>query len=164
MNRKQEMEDEMMAKLTLKEGKNGTIIDDEDKMNFGTVAEERILAYRKNVRENREITYITRSKIHGILALVNKIYNRVIFNPNDVLEPDQVSDIAYLEVKIAYEMGRDPEKKNGKEIAVKEFLEETYLKNPIKDIVESKKKEDFLLYAKYVESLVAYFKFHKGRD
>ena len=59
----------------------------------------------------------------------------------------------YLRVKMAYEAGRDS--------AVKEFLEKTHLMETVRHIVTY---EQFLLYCRYAESLVAYFKFYGGKD
>jgi CRISPR-associated protein Csm2 len=54
---------------------------------------------------------------------------------------------------MAYEAGREQ--------VVKEFLNKTYLMIAVDTI---KNYEQFLLYCRYAESLVAYFKFYGGED
>lgn len=175
-----------MAKLILKEGNgdNEIFIDNEDKMNFGDVAKETILAYfesvivesKKIVKENEKIKAqnkkipdrkkhkklikekeaITVTKFRGILDLTNKIYNRVMLDEENEIASEQISDLAYLKVKLAYESGRDE--------VVKDFVEKTLLTKPIDHIitcVKCEQKAHFLLYARYLESLIAYFTFYE---
>lgn len=108
------------------------------------------LLIQKDVSKNYDI------KIRGILELVNKVYNRVI-NTNDVeLSENILADIAYIKVKIAYESGREP--------VVKDFIQRTAFTAAITDVMNQRTRESFLLFARYVESLIAYFKFYGGKD
>jgi CRISPR-associated protein Csm2 len=93
---------------------------------------------------------LTTSKLRNIYGSITNIYTR-INEPADF--DDQRSDIQYLKVKMAYETGREE--------AVKKFLEGTYLMTMLNNI---KTYEQFMLYCRYAESLVAYFKFYGGRD
>ena len=153
-----------MTKLVFEKNK---FIDTSD---FGNFAQNRIIEYNEEVLERERIT---KTKIRGILDLVNKIYNRVMYNPRDTLSEEEIADIAYLKVKLAYECSREessvrcshPRRMNCdcKKIT-KKFIEKTFLMNPIDEIIKSGSKDQFLLYARYVESLVAYFKYYGGKD
>ena len=135
-----------------------------DSSTFGSFAQRRIQDYNKEIESHNEREKdwkkqkkpITTTKIRGILDLINKIFNRVMYNAENQLSENQLADIAYLKIKLAYECGRD--------IVVKDFVEKTFLMNPIDEIVKSGNKNQFLLYARYVESLVAYFKYYDGKD
>ena len=59
-------------------------------------------------------------------------------------------------VKIAYESGREP--------VVKDFIQRTAFTAAITDVMNQRTRESFLLFARYVESLIAYFKFYGGKD
>lgn len=93
---------------------------------------------------------LTTSKIRDIYALIMNIYTK-INEPGDF--ETYKNEMQYLRVKMAYEVGRDS--------AVKEFLEKTHLMETVRHIVMY---EQFLLYCRYAESLVAYFKFYGGKD
>lgn len=150
---------ENIITLSLGKTKNGEAILTSE--NFGDFAEKKIQEYNespipKNNKGNPMYAKITRTKIRAILDLVNKVYNRVMYLDSETLTSEQVADIAYIKVKIAYEAGRDA--------GVKDFIEATGLMKPINSILNRKQKADFLLYARYVESLVAYFKYYGGKD
>ena len=129
-----------------------------DDTNFGEMANSRMKQYidKPFIDDKGRKANITHSKIRNILEMVNKIYNNVLFIPGSDLTKNQLSDIAYLKVKMAYESGRDK--------SVEDFIKRSCIMNPITHIVNGKKKDDFLLYCRYVESLVAYFKYYGGRD
>mgnify|MGYP000213885412 CR=1 FL=1 len=69
-------------------------------------------------------------------------------------EENILADIAYIKVKIAYESGREP--------VVKDFIQRTAFTAAITDVMNQRTRESFLLFARYVESLIAYFKFYGG--
>ena len=62
-------------------------------------------------------------------------------------------DIQYLKVRMAYEAGREQ--------AVKSFLTTTRLMDVLNKVTSY---DQFMLYCRYAESLVAYFKFFGGKD
>ena len=139
-----------MAELVIKDKGSEIKITD---TNFGDQAEKFIKEYFfKEVKDVRK--RITKTKLHGILDLVNKIYNKIFHLPNEELTDSQLAEIAYIEVKMAYEFGREEN--------VKKFGEITHLMKLIRQVRANKSKQDFLLYARYIESLIAYFKFYGG--
>lgn len=93
---------------------------------------------------------LTTTKLRGIYGLVMNVYTK-INTPDDFEE--HKSDLQYLRVKMAYEAGRED--------AVKTFLAKTRLMDLAADVGDY---DQFKLYCRYAESLVAYFKFYGGKD
>ncbi len=127
-----------LSGVTLKDG-NYVV----DHLNFGDKAEG---PARTAARGELTIT-----KLRSIYALITSV-NAQIDNEADFEK--HRSDLKYIKVKMAYESGR------GKN-SVKRFVEDSHLMTLL-DSVES--YEQFLLYCRYAESLVAYFKFYGGKD
>ncbi len=132
--------------VTLCKFASGKTLNDE---NFATIAEERITKVENGKRE-LALDDLTTSKLRGIYGLIMNISTR-INEPADfeACKPD----LQYLKVRMAYEAGRDP--------SVKGFLDKTLLMKLI-DFV--KDYDQFSLYCRYAESLVAYFKFYGGKE
>lgn len=93
---------------------------------------------------------LTTTKLRRIYALITNV-NAQIENEDDFKRRE--SDIKYLKVKMAYEAGREP--------SVKRFIKGSGLMDLL-DAVDSYEK--FVLYCRYAESLVAYFKYYGGKD
>ena len=93
---------------------------------------------------------LTTTKLRGIYSLIMNVYTRVN-SPADFERCK--SDIQYLKVKMAYESGREK--------AVKDFLQKSKLMAIVDDV---RSYNQFKLYCRYAESLVAYFKFYGGKD
>ncbi len=93
---------------------------------------------------------LTTTKLRRIYALVTNV-SAQIENQEDFKMRE--SDIRYLKVKMAYEAGREP--------SVRSFIDDSGLMKLL-DAVDSYEK--FVLYCRYAESLVAYFKYHGGKD
>lgn len=102
---------------------------------------------------------LTTSKLRGIYGMITNIYSKL----NEPEDFDKCkSDLQYLKVKMAYECGRSSDNDVKKpDDDVKKFIEGTYLMDAI-DRIDS--YETFMLYCRYAESLVAYFKFYGGKD
>lgn len=98
------------------------------------------------------------SQIRNVLDLINNATKRI-----SVLEGEDISeykdDLLYIRVKLAYIEGKASDNDG-----VKDFIEYSNLKDLIKTIVKNNKKSEYLVFAKYVEALVAYHKFYGGRD
>ena len=93
---------------------------------------------------------LSTSKLRSIYAYITNVYTR-INKPEDYEK--YKSDIQYLKAKMAYECGRNE--------TVKKFIKGTGLMNALDSI---KTYEQFILYCRYAESLVAYFKFYGGKE
>lgn len=93
---------------------------------------------------------LTTSKLRGIYSLIMNIRTR----SNSEAEFDErKGDIQYLKVRMAYEAGR--------ESSVRQFLDATHLMALVDGVGTY---EQFKLYCRYAEALVAYFKFFGGKD
>ncbi len=123
---------------------------------IGKEAEEVILALKE---QNNGRIYLKTSQIRKFLTAVNAITNKVnVYKAKhlDATElPDELAgEVQFLKVKAAYQAGRN---KN-----VKDFMMKSKMKNEIQRISTSiVKYEEF---ARYIEALVAYHKFHGGQD
>lgn len=111
---------------------------------------------RNNNNNNNNKIYLTTSQLRNVLAKVSSIYIDVNQNRNAVLTDKNQADIQYLKLQIVYASGRD-EKGN-----VRDFVEKSKILKYIDEIGDS--KEDFLLFARYMEALVAYHKFQGGQE
>lgn len=109
-----------------------------------------------NLKRNNNKIYLTTSQLRNVLAKVSSIYIDVNQNRNAVLTDKNQADIQYLKLQIVYASGRD-EKGN-----VRDFVEKSKILKYIDEIGDS--KEDFLLFARYMEALVAYHKFQGGQE
>ena len=129
------------------------------KQNYVDVAEEVIKKLRKPDRkpdknEGFKLA-LTTSKIRNILSMVSELYTDAQHARGEKLSEDMVGRVQYLRMRIAYEAGRE-----GRENAVKEFVNTAELLPRISEIGNSRQK--LLLFCNYMEALVAYHKFYGG--
>lgn len=118
--------------------------------NYAVCAERLMNDYLKGYSDKPDREKLTTSKLRGIYAMVMNVYTKV--NSPEEYQAHK-SDIQYLKVRMAYEAGR--------ESAVKSFLDKTRLMAVLSKV---ETYEQFMLYCRYAESLVAYFKFFGGKD
>ena len=119
---------------------------------YATIAEAVV---KKSLNDKKEpFNGLTTSKIRSIYALIMNVYTK-INTPEDF--DAHKSDLQYVKVKMAYESGRD----SSREKPVSTFIHSTALMDAIDCI---KTYDQFILYCRYAESLVAYFKFYGGKD
>ena len=107
----------------------------------------------KRDRNGRLIQMVTTSKLRNILSMSAEIYNEVLLLEDETLGQEIKGRIDYLRIRILYEAGRD-----GK---VKDLALGAKLINTIREI---KTKSDYILFYRYMESLVAFHKFYGGKD
>lgn len=122
---------------------NGEMLNSE---NYAIIAE----GIMRQTQDGRIFKNLTTSKLRRMYSFIMNLYTQINV-PEDFFE--HLGDLQYLKVRMAYEAGR--------ERSVKEFLESTQLMSSIDSI---KTYSQFMLYCRYAESLVAYFKFYGGRD
>lgn len=118
------------------------------KDNYADKAEE-VIKKQKNKQS------ITTTQLRPILTKINGIIEKSKNNKND-LDTEDLSQLQYLKMTIAYAAGR--EKKT------KFFIEDADILEFINIISNSRKKEDLELFGKYFESLVAYHRYYGGND
>ena len=116
---------------------------------------EKVILYLKNASKDRKLK-ITTSQLRNILSMAADIYNQLLTDDSggDALQPEISQRIDYLRVRCVYSAGRDND--------VKAFLDVSKLIEQIGKIAGSRKK--FMLFYRYMEALVAYHRFHGGKD
>lgn len=115
-------------------------------INFADKAEE----YVKKFMADPAASQLTTTKLRGIYGLITNVYSRV----NDAADFEKRrSDLQYIKVRMAYEAGRDK--------AVDRFLKVSHLMDAVSRV---QTYEQFLVYCRFAESLVAYFKFYGGKE
>ena len=95
---------------------------------------------------------LTMSQIRNLASLTSNIYDEV--QNNDVA---QVSDkLAYLRVQFVYQSGRNA--------AVKKLVELADILNILKTMQAKNDRAIIIRFCRYMEALVAYFKYYGGQD
>lgn len=110
---------------------------------------------QKKDNKGKKIPLVTTSKLRNILAMTMDIYNQVSARREEDLRADINGRIEYLRVRIIYECGRD-----SRDGSVKDFVKTAQILECLKEINGSRK--NFILFAHYLEALVAYRKFVGG--
>lgn len=96
---------------------------------------------------------VTTNQLRNILTLINNISLKSGFG-GDTLSREVQNDIKYLLVKIYYACGRDK--------SVNSFVNTTKLIELLLCVGDS--RDRWLIFSKYVESLVAFHKYLGGKD
>lgn len=128
--------------------------------NFVISAEKAILGLKKfeQAKEYKEkyksYKELTTSGLRNILATISPIYNEVRLEKSEKLSSEIIGKINYAKVQIVYAAGR--------ENSVKELVQRAHIIEYLEQINGSKSK--FILFEQYLEALVAYHKFHGGKE
>lgn len=112
---------------------------------------ENVINSLKRIRKknNSDTFFLTTSKIRKLLSLTSTLYDE-----SRVCEYDDLKDkIAYLKVQYIYQAGKEP---SVKDLVIKGEIIEAL--NEIKD------RESLQRFCRYMEALVAYFKFYEGEE
>lgn len=112
----------------------------------------KVLKTKKNQRE-KPIGLLTVSQIRNLLAMSADILNEVLEYPEENLSEELLDRVSYLTVRFYYEAGRDEK--------VKSFIETAKLLPFLKSI---KTRKRYIQYYQYMEALVAFHKYHGGKD
>ena len=112
------------------------------------------LKNKTNPKTGKSVPMVTTSKIRSILAMTSDIYNEVIMLQDDKLSDDLAGRIEYLRIRVVYEAGREQ--------SVKDFIMQAKILDILKEIKGSRK--NYILFNRYMESLVAFHKFYGGKD
>ena len=107
---------------------------------------------KKNQR-GKPIGLLTVSQIRNLLAMSADILNEVLEYPEENLSEELLDRVSYLTVRFYYEAGRDEK--------VKSFIETAKLLPFLKGI---KTRKQYIQYYQYMEALVAFHKYHGGKD
>ncbi len=104
--------------------------------------------------KGRDVEPVTTSKIRNLLAMTADIYNEVVNCKEEKLSKELVEQINYLKIRFVYEAGREPK--------VGKLIREAQILDCIDDI--GNQRENYILFSRYMEALVAYRKFYGKRD
>lgn len=116
--------------------------------NYVDKAEKVIKSLNRNKRDPK-LFVLTTSKIRNLLNLTS-----TLFDESKVREYKDLSDkIAYLRVQFVYQSGR--------ETSVKDLVKKAEILDILKEI---NNKESLQRFCRYMEALVAYFRFYGGKD
>ena len=126
-----------------------------DTQNYVDTAESVIkkLSQKKD-KKGKSVPMVTTSKIRNLLAMIADIYNEVMSGDNQKLSEEICAKIEYLRVRFIYEAGREDK--------VKDLVREAEILDNLKGIGNS--KENFILFNRYMEALVAFHRFYGGQD
>ena len=126
-----------------------------DETNYVDRAEQAILKLKElKTASGREIPIVTTSKIRNLLAMVSDIYNDVLNLKDEKLNKDVIGRINYMKLRFYYEAGREE--------SVKRLLVHAKVFDLINEIGNS--RNNYILFSRYMEALVAFRKFHGGKD
>ncbi|MBR6769895.1 MAG: type III-A CRISPR-associated protein Csm2 [Lachnospiraceae bacterium] len=127
-----------------------------DQNNYADEAEKVIkkLSGKTNARTGKPEPMVTTSKLRNLLAMSNDIYYEILMKKEERLEEELIGRIEYLRIRFVYEAGR--------EAKVRELVEEAHILDILKEIKGI--RENYLLFSKYMESLVAFHRFYGGKD
>lgn len=117
---------------------------------YASIAEELMKQYTQQHGNYGRDRSISTTKLRNIYSLIMNVYAQV--NSSEEYARHE-KDIVYLKVRMAYEAGREG--------SVKAFMKATHLMEYVDSITCL---EQFMLYCRYAEALVAYFKYFEGRD
>lgn len=112
------------------------------------------LSSKKNPRTGKSEPMVTTSKLRNLLSMTSDIYNEVLEKSEDKLDSELTGRIEYLRVRFVYEAGREPK--------VKDLVNEAKILETLKEINGSRK--NYILFSRYMESLVAFHRFYGGKD
>ena len=107
----------------------------------------------KTDKKGWKIPMVSTSQIRNILSMGAEIYNEILLYEGDDLDSELKGRIDYLRIRVMYDSGRD--------LKVKDFAVESQIPDILKEI---KLKEDYKLFYRYMESLVAFHRFYGGKD
>lgn len=120
------------------------------KLTKTTFADEAEKVIKELVRDKN---HITNTKLRNILSMVNRVMQGANQSDDKKLNKDELRDLQYLKMRLAYECGRDK--------LVKNFVELSKIDDVINNIGDNRNLLE--LFADYMESLVAYHKFYSNR-
>ena len=116
-------------------------------------------------KEKKELRFfnLTTSKLRKLLAMSSGIYNYVL-NQDECDKDELLSKIIYFKMKCIYECGRECKDKQD----FNKFMKFAKIVKALEYIIDNKDtidiREEYILFNRYMESLIAYHKYHGGRE
>lgn len=125
-----------------------------NEQNYVDAAEQVILSLKNRKERGGSVPMVTTSKLRNLLAMTIDINNEIINKQEEKLDREICSRIEYLRVRFLYEAGREQ--------SVKNLVEEGEIITLLKNIKGS--KENYILFNRYMEALVAFHKYYGGKE
>ena len=104
------------------------------------------------VQVNPAKSKLTMTQIRNLLSLTSQLYD----DSRSRTYEQMADDIAYLRIQFVY--------RAGKEAAVKNFVKQARILDTLQYVEENKDIKVLRKFCRYMEALVAYFKFEGGRE
>ena len=109
-------------------------------------------------KDNKGNYLLTTSQIRNLLSLCSFLYDRSKERKFDEL----INDVSYLRVQFVYQSGRNSVRVNRQTFfPVKDLVEKGQILEALKEI---KDRETLQRVSRYMEALVAYFKYYGGKE
>ena len=125
-----------------------TILTDDNYVDKAEKTIKNLVTDKRNFK-NRNSDVLSMSKLRNLLSLTS-----TLFDESKVREYEELKDrIAYLRVQFVYQSGREE--------AVLDLVQKGEILDILKEI---NNKESLQRFCRYMEALVAYFKFYGGKD
>ena len=140
-----------MNEGSLKKAANASKINE---ANYVNTADAVIRYLKEESAKPKGTAVVSTSKIRNLLAMSADIYNEVLCLDTDELSDECKSRIEYLKVRMIYEAGRD--------VAVKNLIDVSGMRGLLNKV--KNKNKEFILFNRYMESLVAFRKYYCGND
>lgn len=110
---------------------------------------EQVIKNLERSRRNYQNLSLTTSQIRNLLALTSNLFDESSMKPFDELQ----DKLSYLRVQFVYQAGRTH--------SVKDLVDKAQILEALKEINDIKSLQRF---CRYMEALVAYFKYEGGKD
>ena len=108
----------------------------------------------RNPRHENDYRILTTSQLRKQLSMTAELFALAENEMTDTMSRDLQDRIEYLRVQFVYQAGRNEE--------VKKFIEKAGILQILKTIKGN--RDDFLIYCRYMEALVAFRKYHGKED
>lgn len=126
-----------------------------NEQNYVDTAEKVIQKLSQKVdKKGNTVPMVTTSKIRNLLSMAADIYNEILNHNQKILDAETCARIEYLRVRSIYEAGRDEK--------VRDFVTEAHIPEILKEVGNS--RQQFILFNRYMEALVAFHRFYRGKD
>lgn len=104
---------------------------------------------KRGMRHENDYDILTTTQLRKQISMTAELFTQAEKDSSDLLSQELIDKIEYLRVQFVYQAGRDP--------LVKDFVDKAGILLILKTI--KGKREDFLIFCRYMEALVAFRKY-----
>jgi len=98
---------------------------------------------------------LSNSKLRNLLSMVSDVNNELVRASGEEISPGLMNKIRHFRVRLVFEIGRGDD--------VREFARQADLLRILREDIGNSRAV-FLRFADYMEAMVAYHRYHGGRD